>query len=204
MPGIEARAPERTETSSGFSASPKFLPAMRPTSASAASTCGFRSFGIGLAVGVEIGADLGGDGEARRHRQAEIGHFGKIRALAAEEIAHVGAPCRLAAAESVDPFGLFADGSSRLRRPRFSQAAAARCARHRAGGFLHRLTGHFRARFRHGVSFARAAMPASNATPAARRSMPVDAMVDGVELHQPDKNEIDRDNVVQQSRDDRG
>jgi hypothetical protein len=26
MPGIEARAPERTETSSGFSLSPNFLP----------------------------------------------------------------------------------------------------------------------------------------------------------------------------------
>ena len=28
MPGMEARAPERTETSSGFSVSPNFLPAI--------------------------------------------------------------------------------------------------------------------------------------------------------------------------------
>jgi len=46
MPGIEARAPERTETSSGFVASPKiFPPAIRPTSASAVSTSPLSSFG---------------------------------------------------------------------------------------------------------------------------------------------------------------
>ena len=43
---------------------------------------------IGFAVVVEIGADLGGDGEAGRHRQAEMRHLGKARALAAEQIAH--------------------------------------------------------------------------------------------------------------------
>ena len=59
---------------------------------------------IGFAVGVEIGADLGGDGEAGRHRQAEMGHFGQPRALAAEQIAHRRAAGRLAAAEGVDPF----------------------------------------------------------------------------------------------------
>ena len=31
MPGIDPRAPERTETSSGFSPSPNFFPVMRPT-----------------------------------------------------------------------------------------------------------------------------------------------------------------------------
>jgi hypothetical protein len=31
MPGMEARDPERTDTSSGFFASPKFLPVIRPT-----------------------------------------------------------------------------------------------------------------------------------------------------------------------------
>ena len=45
MPGIEARAPERTETSSGLSRSPKVLPVMRPICASAAATCRSRSFG---------------------------------------------------------------------------------------------------------------------------------------------------------------
>ncbi len=50
---------------------------------------------IGFAVLVEVGADLGGDGEAGRHRQAEIGHLGEVRALAAEEIAQAGRPSAL-------------------------------------------------------------------------------------------------------------
>ncbi len=45
MPGIEARAPERTETSSGAAASPKVAPTARPTCASAASTSRSRSSG---------------------------------------------------------------------------------------------------------------------------------------------------------------
>ncbi len=40
--------------------------------------------GILLPVIVEIGADLGRDGEAGRYGQAEIAHLGKIRALAAQ------------------------------------------------------------------------------------------------------------------------
>ncbi len=103
MPGIEARAPERTETSSGLLASPNFLPVMRPTSVSAASTWAFSSCGYFLPLGVEIGADLGGDGEAGRHRQAELRHLGEAGALAAEQIAHLAAPLSLAAAERVNP-----------------------------------------------------------------------------------------------------
>ncbi len=38
MPGIEARAPERTDTSSGFAGSPKLLPVRLSTLARAAST----------------------------------------------------------------------------------------------------------------------------------------------------------------------
>ena len=45
MPGIEARAPERTETRSGFPASPKVLPAILPTWASARATSSFSSGG---------------------------------------------------------------------------------------------------------------------------------------------------------------
>ena len=45
MPGIEARAPERTDTSSGFFASPNVLPVILPTWSSAFSTCAFNSFG---------------------------------------------------------------------------------------------------------------------------------------------------------------
>ena len=39
IPGIDSRAPERTETSSGSSASPSFLPACSSSAASASSTC---------------------------------------------------------------------------------------------------------------------------------------------------------------------
>ena len=95
MPGIEARAPERTETSSGLARSPNFLPVMRAICASPASTCSLKVLRIGLAVGVVVGADLGGDGEAGRHRQAEIGHLGEAGALAAEQVAHLGLPSAL-------------------------------------------------------------------------------------------------------------
>ena len=70
---------------------------------------------IALAVPVEVGADLGGDGEAGRHRQAEIGHLGEVRALAAEEIAQPRLSFRLAVAEGIDPF---AGREPRLRRRR--------------------------------------------------------------------------------------
>jgi len=43
IPGIEARAPERTETSSGFSASPNLRPTIFSTWASAALTCAVSS-----------------------------------------------------------------------------------------------------------------------------------------------------------------
>ena len=46
---------------------------------------------IGLAVLVVVGADFGGDGEARRHGKPEIAHLGEVRALAAQERAHLGA-----------------------------------------------------------------------------------------------------------------
>ena len=65
MPGIEARAPERTETSSGLAGVAEAAPGLPPDLATAASTCAARSGGIGLSVGVEVGADLGRDGEAR-------------------------------------------------------------------------------------------------------------------------------------------
>src|SRR5512133_3181386 len=60
--------------------------------------------GVGVAVLVIVRADRGRDGEAGRHRQAEIGHLGKARALASEEVAHIGAAFGLAVAEAEDPF----------------------------------------------------------------------------------------------------
>ena len=90
--------------------------------------------GIGLAVAVEVGADLGGDGEAGRHRQAEVGHFGKVRALAAEHVAHLRLALGLAVAEGVDP----------LRHQSFFRCRTnARAARLRGAPLLARFRGHF-------------------------------------------------------------
>jgi len=42
------------------------------------------------AVLIILGAGLGGDGEALRDRQADVGHLGQVRALTAEQLAHIG------------------------------------------------------------------------------------------------------------------
>ncbi len=63
--------------------------------------------GIGFAVRVEIGADRGRNGEAGRHRQSEVGHFGEIGALAAQQIAKAGFALGLAVAEREYPFAGF-------------------------------------------------------------------------------------------------
>src|SRR5262249_23794147 len=101
---------------------------------------------VGLAVLVIVAADRCGDGETRRHRQAEIGHLGKAGAFAAEEVAHVGAAFGFAVAEAVDPFGF---GGSRLRpgRPARGGLGGGR----RTGGFLVR-SGTARRRCDHGTT----------------------------------------------------
>ena len=48
MPGIDARAPERTETSSGFLASPNFLPADFSSLSMYSMTCAMMSSPIFL------------------------------------------------------------------------------------------------------------------------------------------------------------
>src|SRR5262249_58438756 len=77
---------------------------------------------VGLAVLVIVAADGGGEGEAGRHRQAEIGHFGQAGAFAAEEVAHAGAALGFAVAEAVDPFGF---GGRRRGRPMTRRGLAA-------------------------------------------------------------------------------
>ena len=103
MPGIEARAPERTESRSGLAGSPNACPVWRPTSATAASTCAYEIGRVGLVVGVEKGADLGGDGEPGGHGQAERGHLVQVRALAAEQVLHFAAALGAFGAEGIDP-----------------------------------------------------------------------------------------------------
>jgi hypothetical protein len=93
-----------------------------------------------------VRADRGRDGEAGRHRQAEIGHLGKARAFASEEVAHVGAAFGLAVAEAVDPFGF---GGRRLRRARPARRGLA--AGRRTGRFFVR-SSTARRRFDHGTT----------------------------------------------------
>ena len=104
MPGIEARAPERTETQQrigGVAEHMAGLPAdLRDRRVDLRGEIGR----IGLAVGVEVGADFGGDGEAGRHRQAERRHLVQIRALAAEQILHLPPSFGALGAEGIDPF----------------------------------------------------------------------------------------------------
>ena len=54
------------------------------------------------AVAVVGGAHLGGDGETRRHGQAEARHLGQIGALAAQQLLHVGGAIGLAGAEQIN------------------------------------------------------------------------------------------------------
>src|ERR1700738_5073171 len=89
MPGIETRATERTERTLALGQRTFDLFTQPPR--------------IGVVVRVEVAAHLGGDREARRHRQAEIAHLGEARSLGAEQVPHVGAALGGAVAKSVDP-----------------------------------------------------------------------------------------------------
>ena len=60
---------------------------------------------VGFAIGVIVGADLGGDGEARRHRQAQRRHLRQIGALAAQKVLHRRIAVGGASAEAVHPLG---------------------------------------------------------------------------------------------------
>ena len=48
-----------------------------------------RAFGPRVICVCIFHAGLAGDGKARRHRQADEGHFGEVRALAAKDILHI-------------------------------------------------------------------------------------------------------------------
>ena len=114
MPGIEARAPERTETSSGLARSPNCRPVMRAMWASAGVDLLLQLLRIFLGVGVVVRADLGGDGEAGRHRQAEVRHLGEVGALAAEQVASCRRGLRPCRRRRCRPIGLCGRACRRL------------------------------------------------------------------------------------------
>ena len=93
IPGIDSRAPERTETSSGSSASPSRLPARSSSARSASASSLGEPVGLGAVVAHVLHARLRGDGEAGRHalRAEHARHLRDVRALAAEQLAHVAA-----------------------------------------------------------------------------------------------------------------
>ena len=137
MPGIESRAPERTETSSGFFVSPNFLPVSFSSQATAVLISFKKRRRKLLAVLVVIRADFGGDGEARRHGQADAGHGGEVRAFAAEQRLHGAVAIGARLAEVVDHF---ADRFAAGRFGGFGLGVAV------AGGGLAELGGGFRLR----------------------------------------------------------
>ncbi len=102
MPGIETRAPERTDTSSGFFASPNLRPSAFSMRATLFATPSVEPFRILAVVVVIVIADAGGNRETRRHRQLERGHLGQVRALATQQIAHLRAPLGHARAKKIN------------------------------------------------------------------------------------------------------
>ena len=103
MPGIENFAPERTDTSSGFSVEPSVAPAAFSSLLAGArpSRLSMSGGSLPLLLVIEV-AGVGGDGEPGRHRQAGVGHLGEAGALAAERVLHRAVAVGLAVAEEVD------------------------------------------------------------------------------------------------------
>ena len=123
MPGIESRAPERTDTSSGFFRSPNFLPVCCSRAATPALHLLAKRRRIRAFVGVVVGADFRGDGESRAAPATRCG------------TSPPGSrPCRRAAASSTrcrPSCGRRSRRTSRLRCPRSAGAfrSRVRCAR---------------------------------------------------------------------------
>jgi hypothetical protein len=115
MPGIENFAPERTETSSGFSVDPSVAPAAFSSFRRARSRPRSPREALPPFFVVEV-AGVGGDREPGRHRQAGVGHLGQARALAAERVLHRAVAVGLAVTEEVHVLlrrGVFAPTSLR-------------------------------------------------------------------------------------------
>ena len=103
MPGIEARAPERTDTSSGVVDVAEVAPTASPTSLQRLVDLRLQALGQLAPVRVVGVADLGGDREAGRHGQAQARHLGEVGALAAEQLRHARTAVDIARGEDVNP-----------------------------------------------------------------------------------------------------
>jgi hypothetical protein len=105
MPGMEARAPERTDSSSGSLALPNCLPISVSRNFTPAKYFALNQREDSLATLLsESGASLGADGEARRHGNAQPTHLGQVGPLATEQVLHGGGAFGARAAKEVNEF----------------------------------------------------------------------------------------------------
>ena len=89
MPGMDWRAPERTDQQRVLLVA-ELLADERFHLGKVLEYLSFDLGGDLLAVLVVTGAGLGGDGEALRNGHADVRHLGEVGALAAKELTHVG------------------------------------------------------------------------------------------------------------------
>ncbi len=80
--------------------SPNFMPMLFSTMRMAFVDLALEFGRILAAVGIEIGADVGGEREAGGNGEADHGHLGEVGALAAQQGFHVGPAIRFAVAEN--------------------------------------------------------------------------------------------------------
>ena len=102
MPGIETRAPERTETQQRAVRIAEALPDGALDPCERGQDVGFHGAREDALPAV-LAADLGRDREAGRDGDAEPGHLGEVGSLAAEQLAHRRAAVGAPASEGEDP-----------------------------------------------------------------------------------------------------
>ena len=89
MPGIDARAPERTDTSSGFSGEPNFFARYMLKLCDIVINIALKAFGQTFSVFIIHIACFGCYCEALGYRESENGHFREVGALAAKQLTHL-------------------------------------------------------------------------------------------------------------------
>ena len=102
MPGIESREPERTAKRSGIGEAAEALAENLFNALDGVVDLRVDFLRQSLAVLIEPGTDLRGNGEAGRHRQTDAGHFREVRALAAEERLHLAVAVAASVAEEIN------------------------------------------------------------------------------------------------------
>ena len=131
-------------------------------------------------VRIEIGADLGGDGEAGRNRQAEVGHLVEVGALAAEKVPHFCVAVGLAAAEGINPFS-----HEKTRSLRWELSLWLATNHRVVGGALTQVNGFRAAPAREGRKPGELPSGAHAEAEAGRRALPEDLAAEAEERRRP-------------------